>query len=43
MVIHSCGAREKPVDYEAIARVEKEMKEKEEAEAASAEEAATPT
>ena len=31
MVIHSCGAREKPVDYEAIARVEKEMKEKEEA------------
>jgi hypothetical protein len=32
MVIHSCGQREKPVDYEAIARAEKEEKEKEEAE-----------
>jgi hypothetical protein len=32
MVIHSCGKREKPVDYEAIARVEKEEKEREEIE-----------
>lgn len=32
MVIHSCGTRETPVDYEAIATAEKEKKEKEEAE-----------
>jgi hypothetical protein len=32
MVIHRCGKREKPIDYEAIERAEKERKEREEAE-----------
>jgi len=32
MVCHSCGMREKPIDYEAIAQAEREKKEREEAE-----------
>ena len=32
MVVHSCGKREMPIDYEAIARAEQEQKEREAAE-----------